>query len=100
MDNYSPDTIIAALSDRSHQTTSDTAQVTLSTVHKAKGLEWSQVAMGTDFSPIDLNNSAPESLRLRYVAVTRAKQTLDPGSLALDQLVTNANVQTQSALIY
>lgn len=64
------------------------AQITVSTAHKAKGLEWSSVKVADDFTrredkktgelePVD-----PADLMLAYVTVTRAKLQLDPGSLA------------------
>jgi hypothetical protein len=64
--------------------------VIVSTAHKAKGLEWDRVRIGDDFKgpKVDaetdqvLEMPDPEELRLAYVAVTRAQQELDPGSLA------------------
>lgn len=57
------------------------------TAHKAKGLEWDTVRIGNDFKQPkhdkhgNLILPEPEELRLAYVAVTRARQRLDPGSL-------------------
>lgn len=51
--------------------------VVLSTVHRAKGLEWDHVVLGDDFK--DQGDPA-EEMRLRYVAATRARQTLDVGA--------------------
>lgn len=52
----------------------DRAHVTLTTAHKAKGLEWAQVQLGEDF--VDLppkdDDFDPEEINLLYVAVTRA----------------------------
>ena len=45
----------------------------LSTAHKSKGREWDRVALLDDFS---LSRNAPEELRIRYVALTRAKRRL------------------------
>ena len=63
--------------------------VVVSTAHKAKGLEWDRVRIGDDFrgpkedpQTGELLMPAPEELRLAYVAVTRARKELDPGSLA------------------
>ncbi|MER6332633.1 UvrD-helicase domain-containing protein [Streptomyces sp. NPDC001034] len=65
-----------------------TADVTVSTVHKAKGREWSAVRIGEDFTPPEedelgrpgrINRS---EARLAYVAVTRAHHQLDIGGLA------------------
>ncbi|MFF3857104.1 UvrD-helicase domain-containing protein [Micromonospora sp. NPDC002575] len=64
------------------------AEVVISTAHKAKGREWDSVKIGDDFR----QPTATEDGRagrvprgeamLAYVAVTRAKQTLDRGGLA------------------
>lgn len=63
--------------------------VTVSTAHKAKGLEWGRVRIGDDFRGPEQNKEtgeltmpSPEELRLAYVAVTRAETELDPGSLS------------------
>lgn len=59
------------------------AQVTVSTAHKAKGLEWSNVKVADDFMPPeDEEEVEPADLMLAYVTVTRAKLQLDPGPLA------------------
>jgi hypothetical protein len=63
------------------------AKVTVSTAHKAKGLEWDSVRVADDFVPPadketgDLLPPAPEDFMLNYVTVTRAKLMLDPGPL-------------------
>lgn len=60
------------------------ADVTVSTAHKAKGLEWLTVMIWDDFKVKTEEGeeiSRPE-LMLMYVAVTRAMKTLDPGILA------------------
>lgn len=63
------------------------AQTVVSTVHKVKGREWEQVRISTDFDSMvqreRKNEMGPsrESLMLYYVAVTRAKELLDPGAL-------------------
>lgn len=63
--------------------------VVVSTAHKAKGLEWDRVRIGTDFrgpeedkQTGELTMPADEELKLAYVAVTRAGKELDLGSLA------------------
>lgn len=66
--------------------TEDKARVTVSTAHKAKGLEWSSVKVADDFVPrLDRDGNeeppTPEDLMLNYVTVTRAKNLLDPGPL-------------------
>lgn len=51
----------------------DDAQVKLSSVHKAKGLEWDSVIMlGKTFKP----DRGAEELNIEYVAITRAKREL------------------------
>lgn len=65
----------------------ESAQIMVSTAHKAKGLEWDRVKVADDFAPPtdpEGNEVAPETaeLMLNYVTVTRAKRELDPGSLA------------------
>lgn len=71
----------------------DTAHVTVSTAHKAKGREWSRVKIADDFTPprdSDEKDSNGEPIpgrideaeaRLAYVAVTRARHRLDLGGL-------------------
>lgn len=62
------------------------AEVTVSTAHKAKGLEWDSVKVADDFTPPDPDDDQdqadPADLMLAYVTVTRAKLQLDPGPLA------------------
>ena len=63
--------------------------VTISTAHKSKGLEWNRVKIGEDFRGPKVNEETGEKImpsdeefRLGYVAVTRAQKELDPGSLS------------------
>lgn len=62
--------------------------VVVSTAHKAKGLEWKKVRIGNDFwgpeADEDGNLVFPEKqeLNLAYVALTRAEESIDPGSLS------------------
>lgn len=93
IDDYGPDAIIAAL-DRlvdepaPGKPSDRTAQVTVSTAHKAKGREWPSVRISSDFYEPRRDEDgyhkpvSPAEARLAYVAVTRAKETLDRGSLA------------------
>ncbi|MGW0564426.1 UvrD-helicase domain-containing protein [Streptomyces sp. NPDC003016] len=72
----------------------NTAHVTVSTAHKAKGREWSRVKIADDFTPPrdseekDRNGEPipgridEAEARLAYVAVTRARHQLDLGGLA------------------
>jgi hypothetical protein len=67
----------------------ENAQVTVSTAHKAKGLEWNSVQVADDFTPPEPDAEEPvdpADLMLAYVTVTRAKLNLDPGSLGEPQL--------------
>lgn len=64
------------------------ARVTVSTAHKAKGLEWDSVRVADDFTPPvedpktgETPRPTPEDFMLNYVTVTRAKLLLDPGTL-------------------
>jgi len=64
------------------------AELVVSTAHKAKGLEWGRVRIGTDFrEPLDKATGRPlpiprEDAMLAYVAVTRAQDVLDNTGLA------------------
>ncbi len=69
------------------------ATVTVSTAHKAKGLEWSVVKVADDFTPPEADEEGvtrpdPADQMLAYVTVTRAKQHLDPGPLGEPELWT------------
>ncbi|SFB62521.1 UvrD-like helicase C-terminal domain-containing protein [Azotobacter beijerinckii] len=65
------------------------ASITLSTAHRAKGLEWDAVQLAEDFSfePFDPDND-PEAwvdeMNLLYVACTRAMQVLAVNSTVLE----------------
>ncbi|WP_427308574.1 3'-5' exonuclease [Cupriavidus sp. H39] len=64
------------------------ADYIVSTVHRAKGLEWDRVHLAGDFKfktndEGDLSMS-PEEMRLLYVAMTRAKQLLDISEIRRD----------------
>lgn len=60
----------------------DDADVIISTAHKAKGREWRAVRIGNDFQPPkDGESLSDPEMMLAYVAVTRAKKKLDPGTL-------------------
>ena len=59
----------------------------VSTAHKAKGREWPSVRIGPGFEPPADENGGPrplsaEEARLIYVAVTRARELLDPSGLS------------------
>lgn len=77
----------AAISAIRNLVTKDRARVTVSTAHKAKGLEWDRVLVADDFAPpTEEDREAgetvdPADLMLAYVTVTRAKLELQPGAL-------------------
>jgi hypothetical protein len=85
VDEHGPETIIGAVERLSPE---DDAQVTVSTAHKAKGREWGNVRIGPGFEPPSVGDDgiqhrlSLEEARLIYVAVTRAKRTLDVTGLA------------------
>ena len=87
IDDHGPETIIDAvrrLSDERY------ASLIISTAHKAKGREWDTVRIVEDFrepkknpeKPDELPKISPPEAMLAYVAVTRAKLTLDRSGLA------------------
>ncbi len=54
------------------------ADVTITTAHKAKGLEWSKVRLANDFKfPSDQGNPTTEETNILYVAASRALHQLD-----------------------
>lgn len=62
------------------------ADVVVSTAHKAKGREWATVRLCEDLGvepDTDTGAVDVEELRLLYVAVTRARETLDLGGVVL-----------------
>jgi hypothetical protein len=79
VDTYGPQQIIAAVK---RMVDEDQARVVVSTVHKAKGREWRRVRIGNGFAPEADEARArgvhPAEARLIYVAVTRAREVLDP----------------------
>lgn len=52
------------------------ADLVISTVHKAKGLEWDRVRVGADFTDVTLDQN---ELMVLYVALTRAKRGVVTG---------------------
>ncbi len=59
----------------------DAAQITVSTVHKAKGLEWPRVSVSSDFNPIVEREAGKPVVDLQeayimYVPLTRARKKL------------------------
>ena len=67
----------------------DPHDLTIGTVHQAKGLEWDNVRIAGDFkgpeedpATGEIKLPSGEALRGMYVALTRARKNLDPGPLA------------------
>ena len=86
VDTHGAETIISAMTRLSAERD---ARVTVSTVHKAKGREWPSVRIGPGFDLAD-DDGRPRPLteevaRLIYVAVTRARELLDPAGLSWAQ---------------
>lgn len=85
IDRFGPGWVLRLVADLVHERD---AEVVTSTVHKAKGREWPRVLIAGDFpQPDDVKpNGDPVELTredgmLAYVATTRARELLDPGSL-------------------
>lgn len=86
VDEHGPDVIIDVIENLVIEQHAD---VTVSTVHKAKGREWTSVKIANDFprptkpADGDEDQGAPdEDAMLAYVAVTRARERLDRTGLA------------------
>jgi AAA domain/UvrD-like helicase C-terminal domain len=85
IERYGADEVIRAVDGT---VPAERADLRVSTAHKAKGLEWDQVRIGTDYrEPLDKTTGEPlpiprEDAMLAYVAVTRAKSVLDNTGLA------------------
>ncbi|MEU6182936.1 UvrD-helicase domain-containing protein [Streptomyces coeruleorubidus] len=92
VDTHGTDAILTAVA---HLAPEPHAQITVSTVHKAKGREWPCVLIADDFvraqdenSDRQANDTTPPhpiddaEARLAYVAVTRTRQRLDIGGLS------------------
>jgi hypothetical protein len=85
IERYGPGEVIRAINGA---VSAGQADLRVSTVHKAKGLEWDRVRIATDFrEPLDRRTGEPlpiprEDAMLAYVAVTRAKTVLDNAGLA------------------
>lgn len=87
VDDYGADAVIAMTDKLSDE---KDARVVVSTAHKVKGREWDSVRIGGDFKEPAGDPKRPEEppvvpddlAMLAYVAVTRARLTLDRGGLA------------------
>lgn len=81
VDKYGTDQIIQAVDRLSAE---QDAKVTVSTAHKAKGREWSSVRIGQGFAAPPVDDEGMQrplhsaEARLIYVAVSRARDLLDP----------------------
>jgi superfamily I DNA/RNA helicase len=84
VDTYGPDRIINAVDRLADE---GAARVIVSTAHKAKGREWKRVRIGDGFAPPSVDDEGiqralrPSEARLIYVAVTRAREHLDPSGI-------------------
>lgn len=88
VDRYGPDgleSMVSRLTDEGDK--KNPPQLTVSTAHKSKGLQWDKVRCAGDFrGPVtdpetgEVTWPSPEERRLSYVAVTRARKRIDPGS--------------------
>jgi superfamily I DNA/RNA helicase len=85
IDTYGAEVVIDIVDRLSPE---EAAETVVSTAHKAKGREWPTVRIASDFSePRRSHNGQPAQVpradaMLAYVAVTRARHTLDPQGLA------------------
>jgi N12 class adenine-specific DNA methylase/superfamily I DNA/RNA helicase len=89
VDRHGPDGLIDMISRLTPEAdTKHPPQLTISTVHKAKGRQWPAVRIAGDFrGPVtdpatgEITWPSPEERRLAYVAATRAQQLIEIGSL-------------------
>jgi hypothetical protein len=80
VDEHGPERIIQLADSLAEESDAD---VTVSTVHKAKGREWDEVRIAGDFHPpATASDVSPDLARLAYVAVTRARLVLDRDGLS------------------
>jgi superfamily I DNA/RNA helicase len=85
IDTYGAEVVIDIVDRLSPE---ETAEVVVSTAHKAKGREWPTVRIASDYpEPRRSHNGQPAEVpradaMLAYVAVTRARLALDPQGLA------------------
>ncbi|MCX4545845.1 UvrD-helicase domain-containing protein [Streptomyces sp. NBC_01565] len=80
VDSHGPEVVLKAVERLSPE---ESARVTVSTVHKAKGREWATVRIGDGFAAPPVTEEGrqlpirADEARLIYVAVTRARHHLD-----------------------
>lgn len=90
VDEHGCDELLVILSQIGNGSKGDEADITISTTHQAKGLEWAIVEIAEDWAEPKPDPNHPQGLgqipadmaRLAYVAVTRAQYVLDPAGLA------------------
>lgn len=82
IDEYKADGLLQLLQRIDEKPTGDS--ITISTAHKAKGLEWSSVRLAMDFAMA--KERSEEEKRLLYVAMTRATTGLNIGVLDNDEI--------------
>lgn len=76
IDTYTREKLLNILESTSN--TPEEADVTITTAHKAKGLEWSTVRLANDFKYSEENNvPTTEETNILYVAASRALHHLD-----------------------
>ena len=78
------------------------AQITVSTVHKAKGFEWPRVLMSSDFNQfVELEKAKPvidmEEAYIMYVALTRAPEKLILSPACVEVISASADTKVGSA---
>jgi UvrD/REP helicase N-terminal domain/UvrD-like helicase C-terminal domain/DEAD/DEAH box helicase len=100
IDDHGPDEVIGIIDNLSQERYAD---VVVSTAHKAKGREWDSVRIAGDFHEPkkgpdgELGEISREDAMLAYVAVTRAKHTLDRSGLAwVDKYLPGAETEPES----
>ncbi|HZR52249.1 MAG TPA: UvrD-helicase domain-containing protein [Streptosporangiaceae bacterium] len=75
------------------------AELTVSTAHRAKGLEWGRVLVASDFSDRRSSRSPPRAeAMLAYVAVTRARHELDTSGLPDARATTSSTDRKEIAM--
>jgi hypothetical protein len=80
IDKHGPASVLAIVDRLSRPRRAD---LMVSTVHRAKGLEWENVQVAGDFKPVPATGPmARADAMLAYVAVTRARTGLDQTGLA------------------
>lgn len=83
---------------KSTKQNSDDADVTITTAHKAKGLEWSTVRLANDFAiPTEKGLPSLEDANVLYVAASRALHNLD---LSACQATSSASFRMATKLQY